>query len=114
MSRAAVSLAGRRTRDTQALQLGQIVTIRPGPLRLRPDARGGLGLRDRRGGLYVYRFLTDDEISQAGFDTRCTKVGGRTRPVVVAISNLPTGQLTYFDSSYDFRLTNTGSGAQAR
>ena len=34
--------------------------------------------------------------------------------VVVAISNLPTGQLTYFDSSYDFRLTNTGSGARAR
>jgi hypothetical protein len=66
------------------------------------------------GGLYVYRFLTDDEISPAGFDMRCTKVGGRTRPVVVAISNLPTGQLTYFDSSYDFRLTNTGSGAQAR
>ena len=64
------------------------------------------------GGLYVYRFMTDDEISQAGFDMRCTKVGGKSRPVVVAISNLPTGQLTYFDSSYDFRLTNTGSGAK--
>jgi bacillopeptidase F (M6 metalloprotease family) len=66
------------------------------------------------GGTYVYRFLTDGDLSEAGFDMRCTKVGGKTRPVVVAISNLPTGQLTYFDSPYDFRLTNTGSGAKAR
>ena len=68
----------------------------------------------QEGDIYVYRFTTDDEIHQAGLDMRCTKVGGKTRPVVAAISNLPTGQLTFFDSSYTFRLTNTGNGAKAR
>jgi hypothetical protein len=66
------------------------------------------------GGLHVYRFVTESTLSKSGFDLRCTKVGGKTRPVVAAISNLPTGQLTFFDSPYSFRLSNTGSGAKSR
>ena len=65
------------------------------------------------GSLYVYRFVTDSTLSKSGFDLRCTKVGGKSRPVVVAISNLPTGQLTFFDSPYSFRVTNTGSGSKS-
>jgi hypothetical protein len=65
------------------------------------------------GGLYVYRYLTDSTLAKSGFDLRCTKVGGKTRPVAVAISNLPTGQLTFFDSPYSFRLSNTGSGSKS-
>jgi hypothetical protein len=66
------------------------------------------------GQLYVYRFVTDSKLAKSGFDLRCTKGGGKTRPVVVAISNLPTGQLTFFDSPYSFRLSNTGSGSKAK
>ena len=53
-------------------------------------------------------------LAKSGFDLRCTKVGGKTRPIVAAISNLPTGQLTFFDSPYSFRLSNTGSGSKSR
>jgi hypothetical protein len=64
-------------------------------------------------GLYVYRYTTDSALSVTGLDTRCARVGGKSRPIVVAISNLPTGALTYFDAPYTFRVSNTGSGAKS-
>jgi hypothetical protein len=67
------------------------------------------------GGLYVYRFVTDGTLEEAGFDMRCTKGGGSApRSVVVAISNMPTGEMTFFDSPYTFRVSNTGSGKASR
>jgi hypothetical protein len=64
-------------------------------------------------GLHVYRYTTDSALSVTGLDTRCARVGGKSRPIVVAISNLPTGALTYFDAPYTFRVSNTGSGAKS-
>jgi hypothetical protein len=62
-------------------------------------------------GVYVYRFVTDEELTEGGFDLRCTKgAGEKPRSVVVAISNMPTGDMTFFDSPYTFRVLNTGSG----
>jgi hypothetical protein len=49
-----------------------------------------------------------------GLDTRCARVGGKSQPIVVAISNLPTGELTYFDAPYTFRVSNTGSGTNSK
>jgi hypothetical protein len=66
------------------------------------------------GGLHVYRYVTDGKLTQNGFDMRCTKVGGKTRPIVVAISNMPTGAMTFFDAPYTFRLSNTGSGSKSQ
>ena len=65
-------------------------------------------------GVHVYRFATDEELTEAGFDLRCTKGGGeKPRSVVVAISNMPTGDMTFFDSPYTFRVLNTGSGKKS-
>jgi hypothetical protein len=66
------------------------------------------------GDLHVYRYTTDSALSVKGLDTRCARVGGKSRPIVVAISNLPTGDLTYFDAPYTFRVSNTGSGANSK
>lgn len=53
---------------------------------------------------YLYR-LEGDSISQGGFSTKCMR---STRDsFVVAISNLPTGDLTFLDADYEFRLTKT-------
>ena len=49
-----------------------------------------------------------DFVEQAGFSTSCLR--GSKDSVVVAISNLPTGDLAYLDADYEFRLTNTGNG----
>ena len=56
---------------------------------------------------FVYRF-EGDAIEQAGFDTSCLR--GTQDSIVAAISNLPTGDLTFLDAGYEFRLTNTGNG----
>ena len=55
----------------------------------------------------MYR-LEGDFVEQAGFSTSCLR--GSKDSVVVAISNLPTGDLAYLDADYEFRLTNTGNG----
>ena len=55
---------------------------------------------------FVYRF-EGDYIEQAGFNTKC--LGGQGR-IAVVVSNLPTGDLTFLDADYLFRLTNTGGG----
>jgi hypothetical protein len=55
---------------------------------------------------FVYRF-EGDEISQSGFSTKC--MNSSKASVLVVISNLPTGNLTYLDADYTFRLTNTGN-----
>ncbi len=54
---------------------------------------------------FVYRF-EGDLIQQGGFSTKC--LGGQGR-IAVVISNLPTGDLTFLDADYLFRLTNTGN-----
>ena len=55
---------------------------------------------------FVYRFEGDD-ISEAGFSTACLRSSKAS--IVVAVSNLPTGDLTYLDADYVFRLTNTSN-----
>jgi hypothetical protein len=55
---------------------------------------------------FIYRFEGDD-IAQAGFSTRC--MNSTKDSFLVIISNLPTGDLTYLDADYTFRLTNTGN-----
>lgn len=56
----------------------------------------------------IYRF-TGDNISQGGFNTKCLK-GKNKGSLAVVISNMPTGDLTFLDANYVFRLTNTGNG----
>ena len=58
---------------------------------------------------FVYRF-EGDLIQQAGFNTKC--LGGQGR-IAVVVSNLPTGDLTFLDADYLFRLTNTGGTARS-
>jgi hypothetical protein len=55
---------------------------------------------------FVYRF-EGDEINASGFTTQC--MNGTKASVLVAISNLPTGDLTTLDADYEFRVTNTGN-----
>lgn len=57
-------------------------------------------------GTYVYRF-EGDSITASGFSTKC--MNSTKDSVVAVISNLPTGDLTFLDSDYTFRLTNTGN-----
>ena len=74
------------------------------PCDLTPNEDSTFESTDETG--YIYR-LEGDEISETGFSTAClrsTKAG-----FVVAISNLPTGDLTYLDADYVFRLTNTSN-----
>jgi hypothetical protein len=54
-------------------------------------------------GNYVYRF-EGDEISTGVLDTECAR---RTKTdFVLAISNMPTGDLTMLDATYDYTVTN--------
>ncbi len=55
---------------------------------------------------FIYRF-EGDAISESGFSTKC--MNGSKDNILVVISNLPTGDLTYLDANYEFRLTNTGN-----
>jgi hypothetical protein len=72
------------------------------PCDLTPGVESDFETQDEAG--FVYR-LTGDEIAQGGFNTKCMK-STRTS-FVVAISNMPTGDLTTLDADYVFRLTKT-------
>jgi hypothetical protein len=54
-------------------------------------------------GNYVYRYI-DNEFRTATFTTRCAN--GKQADFVVAISNMPTGDLVFLDADYDYRLIN--------
>jgi hypothetical protein len=56
---------------------------------------------DSAGGNFVYRF-EGDEISTGTFNTRCAS--GNQADFVVAVSNLPTGDLAVLDASYDYSV----------
>jgi hypothetical protein len=56
-------------------------------------------------GVYVYRF--GDNANITGLSSKCLGNKGR---FTVAISNMPTGDLTFLDADYIFRVTNTSNG----
>ena len=74
------------------------------PCDLTPGVDSAFETQDPAG--YLYR-LEGDDITQAGFSTACMRSSKDS--FVVAISNLPTGDLTYLDADYVFRLTNTSA-----
>ena len=53
------------------------------------------------GGNWVYRY-EGDEITTATFNTLCAS--GNQADFVVAVSNLPTGDLAVLDASYDYSV----------
>ncbi|WP_089009074.1 hypothetical protein [Micromonospora viridifaciens] len=57
-------------------------------------------------GNFVYR-STGDQFTASGLQTKCAN--GNQDDFAVLISNLPTGDLTYLDADYTFRVTNTGN-----
>ncbi|SCF41214.1 hypothetical protein GA0074696_5504 [Micromonospora purpureochromogenes] len=57
-------------------------------------------------GNWVYRF-TGDKVDVANLKTKCAS--GNQDDFAVLISNLPTGDLTFLDADYTFRVTNTGN-----
>ena len=72
------------------------------PCDLTPGVDSAFETVDEAGWLYR---LEGDDIAQGGFSTKCMR---STRDsFVVAISNMPTGDLTYLDADYEFRLTKT-------
>ena len=74
------------------------------PCDLTPGTTSAGETQDEAG--FVYRFEGDD-IQQAGFSTKC--MNSTKASVLAVISNLPTGDLTFLDADYVFRLTNTGN-----
>jgi hypothetical protein len=75
------------------------------PCDLTPGTTSAFESTDDEGN-FVYR-LEGDEINQGGFSTSCLR--STKQGLVVAISNLPAGDLTFLDADYDFQLTNTGN-----
>ena len=75
------------------------------PCDLTPGVTSAFESNDGAGN-YVYR-LEGDLINQAGFSTACLR--SSKAGIVVAVSNLPDGDLTFLDADYVFRLTNTGN-----
>ncbi|HEX7746864.1 MAG TPA: hypothetical protein VF462_16590 [Micromonosporaceae bacterium] len=57
-------------------------------------------------GNYVYRF-EQNGFTVGGLNTRCAS--GNQDDFGVVISNLPTGDLTYLDADYTYRVTNTNN-----
>ncbi|MCW3840906.1 immune inhibitor A [Micromonospora yasonensis] len=57
-------------------------------------------------GNWVYR-TTGDQFTASGLQTKCAN--GNQDDFAVLISNLPTGDLTYLDADYTFRVNNTGT-----
>ena len=55
----------------------------------------------------VYLYRLGDETQLAGLSSRCL---GPQDTFTVAISNMPTGDLTFLDADYVFRVTNTANG----
>ena len=74
------------------------------PCDLTPGVTSAGETQDEAG--FVYRFEGDD-IQQAGFSTKC--LNSTKASLLAVISNLPTGDLTFLDADYTFRLTNTGN-----
>ena len=72
------------------------------PCDLTPGVDSAFETEDAAG--FLYRFEGDD-IAQSGFSTKCMRSSKAS--FVVAISNLPSGDLTFLDADYVFRLTNT-------
>lgn len=58
-------------------------------------------------GNFVYRY-EGDSIRTATFNTKCAN--GKQSDFTVAISNLPTGDLSVLDASYDWRVVKQSSG----
>ncbi|MEH1013538.1 hypothetical protein V6U90_10540 [Micromonospora sp. CPCC 206060] len=57
-------------------------------------------------GNHVYRF-TGDGFTASGLNTRCAS--GNQDDFAVVISNLPSGDLSFLDADYTFRVTNSGN-----
>jgi hypothetical protein len=74
------------------------------PCDLTPGTTSAGEIQDEAG--FVYRF-EGDNIQQAGFSTKC--LNSTKASLTAVISNLPTGDLTFLDADYTFRLTNTGN-----
>jgi hypothetical protein len=72
------------------------------PCDLTPGVDSAFETEDEAG--FLYR-LEGDDIAQGGFSTKCMR--STQDSFVVSISNLPTGDLTYLDADYVFRLTKT-------
>jgi len=103
-SAAAVSSAEGEWFETNGLQDNNWIVQIVSPCDLSPGITSQGEMQDEAG--FVYRF-EGDEIDASGFTTQC--MNGTKASVLVAISNLPTGDLTTLDADYTFRLTNTGN-----
>ncbi|MGW3608009.1 hypothetical protein [Micromonospora sp. NPDC005161] len=57
-------------------------------------------------GNWVYR-STGDQFTASNLKTRCAN--GNQDDFAVLVSNLPTGDLTFLDADYTFRVSNTGN-----
>ena len=57
-------------------------------------------------GYFIYRLEGDQRFELTGLTSKCLGNKGR---FTVAISNMPTGDLTFLDADYFFRVTNTAS-----
>ena len=90
--------------ETDGIQNNNWVVQIVSPCDLTPGVDNEFEILDAAG--FVYR-LEGDLINQGGFNTKC--LGGQQR-IAVVVSNLPTGDITYIDSDYDFTLVNTGNG----
>jgi hypothetical protein len=58
-------------------------------------------------GFYLYRL--GDDFNLTGLSSRCL---GNKGTFTVVISNMPTGDLTFLDADYIFRVTNTANGGK--
>ena len=90
--------------ETTGLQDNNWILQIVSPCDLTPGTTSTGETQDEAG--FVYRFEGDD-IQQAGFSTKC--LNSSKASLVAVISNLPTGDLTFLDADYTFRLTNTGN-----
>jgi hypothetical protein len=68
---------------------------------LTPGTVSAFEIQDGAGN-FVYR-LTGDEISQAGFNTKCAN--GQKIDFATMVSNLPTGDLTFLDAGYELTVS---------
>jgi hypothetical protein len=68
---------------------------------LTPGSTTAEELVDTAGGNWIYRF-TGDQFSTTTLDTRCAN--GNRADFVVSVSNLPTGDITALDATYDYSV----------
>jgi hypothetical protein len=90
--------------ETTGLQDNNWILQIVSPCDLTPGTTSTGETQDEAG--FVYRF-EGDNIQQAGFSTKC--LNSTKASLTAVISNLPTGDLTFLDADYTFRLTNTGN-----